>query len=253
MSFIAEDILKGIASAIQRGLKRAEFDNNNTDFFIHNSYPKRKVDWIINSLKEEFDEHDGFRAMVLLRGINHQILLEYDSENKILYSFMALPRMYSLLSSTKLKDIRNYIFGLSQFNTGKNFERQQLTISDELFDVALEENQKVYKQVRDLLKTDDKITYVTIAYNIKGYEIFSIDAYCISQYREAIKIDSLNDYIDVVDYDVAIRKDHDSNINTDDLDIDFKPEILMNIQKTLKPELLRNDEEQKNKENNYEE
>lgn len=246
----SEDLFKGIVSAIQNGSKNAEYDSINKYLYVENAKWENRSDFIFSSLKQELDKYSSFKSFILYRGFGRKILLEYDTENRILYSFMSHKRMAALISSGRIKDKNNYIFGLSQFNSNEVLENQQLSFSDELFAKASEDNLKVYEQVKNLINEENDIKYITVTYDLKGYEVLSVDVFCISNLGEAHKLMNLNKYLDVVDYDKAIVEINNTEENEDDLNIVFVEGIIDSKDEIISEEMFI--DKNKNEENNNE-
>lgn len=247
-SISSESLEKIIVSAIQRGAKNAKIAKESNGDEIDNAEPFKKVDKIVNSLKQKFDELDEFETYILFRG-RYQILLVYNNRKNELYSFMGQERLKNLLTSKAIKDKQNYLFGLLLFNDGQEIERQQQIIGSE-FEFVSEINQKVNEKVKNLIEKQN-VKYITITYNCYGYVITSVKKLFISKYSEIVEEKDLSEYINMVDYEETYQVPKVDVIDkVDQMDFSMKEEFIINKDnlEDLKVEFNRNDKEEKNNE-----
>lgn len=225
---IDDELDKQIVNAMQLGLKRAKIAKLENGDEIDNSEAFKKVDKIINALKQIFDEKELYDTYSLFRG-SYEILLVHNRSEHKLFSFMSNNRLKELRSSNKAKDKRNYIFGLMQFNQVENSDRCQQVISPE-FNFIEEENQMINNKVRAILNDDENLEYFTITYDVKAYSLFSVIAYKLSKYAEEIDRKDLSENINMVDYEDIYIKSNNPKTNEEKYDLDFemKEEFLIN-------------------------
>lgn len=218
------EIEKMIVNAIQKGVKNAKIAKENNGDEIDNAEPFKKVDKIVNAVKQKFDEAEGFETYILLRR-RYKILLAYDRKNRILYSVMGEERLTDLLTSNNIDDKKNYLFGLILFNNGKEMNRQQQIIGPE-FEAISEVNNKINEEVRNIIDEERDLRYYTVVYNCFGYALTSVRKIAISKFEEIVKDKDLSEYINMVDYEETYKNGTDDT--NEDIPFTMKKEYIIN-------------------------
>lgn len=239
---LEDNLAKCFVEGIEQGLRNAKTVKRDNGDIFDNSEHFRKVDKIMTSLYHEIQGLGNFEVKEFYRG-GYKLLLAYNKETHKLFSFMSEDRIQTLINSNKLKDKKNYIFSLMQFNPN---ERQQQVIFPEM-DIVMDELQKIQNRVRDIIEEDGSIEYITVLYKMLGYRLVKVRAVKMSQYAEVLDETDISNYITVDYSDIYEDSTNDKEELFGDLEFNFKDDILVkssNLDVDL--EKLEDEKESKN-------
>lgn len=218
-----------IVKAIKEGLFDAHTEYNNPSMRLKNGQHFYKMDKVGNEVIKQVSKDVNFKIISIKRG-SYELALFYYIPTGSIFTLMSKRRFVELMGRSNFVNV-HYLDALVELNSDLECDRNQLKIDELVEPVNEYEKNDILKQIRDQLDGDDPSNYATIVFDMRGYELISVESVLTSEDLEVVYTEEWSQFIEL-DYRILEFSDSTTVIENEEIDLGI----------TIKPNVVRKDE-----------